>query len=165
MIMRAFICGLWILLTGLLPDFSNGGDWSIACVHLATPKMNFMSSYQCHQWDKQKIVNESHCLPTKDQVLRQTLAALKATGLKKLLIATDSQSYLTEFREFLGSDYVVANPNPHLPVVDAYLLANSRHFIGNCVSSFSSFVTRQRQFHNLGTTEFFNWPHNGKDEL
>lgn len=38
------------------------------------------------------------------------------------------------------------------PILDLAILTMSNHFIGNCVSSFTSFVTRYREVNNKPTS-------------
>jgi peptide-O-fucosyltransferase len=116
-----------------------------------------MSSYQCHRWNLDAHVTHKHCLPDVNIIVEQTKRVLLESGLHKLLIATDQSAYTKEFRQALGDDYTIVHVDPWLPVIDAYLLSNARHFIGNCVSSFSSFVSRQRRYHSLGPTSYFAW--------
>uniref|UniRef100_A0A914V590 GDP-fucose protein O-fucosyltransferase 1 n=1 Tax=Plectus sambesii TaxID=2011161 RepID=A0A914V590_9BILA len=131
----------------------NGIDWQRACEHVSEsgPAQPFMASYQCLP----SPLKRSMCLPSMEQVLELTKTIMRQENAHKLLIATDQYSYVDHFKEILGKDVQVVHPDPWLPVVDQYLLAHSRHFIGNCVSSFSSFVWRHRKSHNLGLSSHF----------
>lgn len=54
---------------------------------------------------------------------------------------------------------------PERPQVDLYILEQSDHFLGNCVSAFSGFVTRTRVNNEQSVSHLGYVPKQLRDEL
>ena len=54
--------------------------------------------------------------------------------------------------------------DPVDPHVDLALLGRADHFIGNCISTFTAFVTRERRVNNK-PVKFWDFPPKKHDEL
>lgn len=130
----------------------NGIDWVNACVHLEDENNiklfnHFMASPQCTDNTDIKL-SKNLCYPSTDTVLNdlETVLHRKLNGtVKHIYIATDQHPLNREIKKRLGNsvDKLVHN-DPWLPVMDLAILARSEYFIGNCVSSFTAFVKRER---------------------
>lgn len=89
------------------------------------------------------------CLPSKETIIRQLKRVIKSyTGekaIRSVFIASDSNHMLNDLNEALKRMKVVVvkyeEKDPH---VDLAILGRSNHFIGNCISSYSAFVKRER---------------------
>ena len=132
----------------------NGYDWKRACEHVVGDGLNyaFMSSPQCvGEGSSGKKFTKELCYPSKENVLKQTLDAVRQVSAKSLFIATDQDSYKSDFiRQFenagLSVDVVTLGYNALEK--DLALLIKSEAFIGNCGSSFTAFVVRKRNTRN-----------------
>ncbi|XP_014679703.1 PREDICTED: GDP-fucose protein O-fucosyltransferase 1-like [Priapulus caudatus] len=127
----------------------NNYDWERACagVHRYT---NYMSSSQC-LGDRPPVgaVTAEMCLPSPAEVVRATRRAAIAADAKFVYVASDRDPMLAALREGLAdlSAQVVHLDRKVAPVrteVDLVVLAMADHFVGNCVSSFTAFVKRER---------------------
>ncbi|XP_035667533.1 GDP-fucose protein O-fucosyltransferase 1-like [Branchiostoma floridae] len=126
----------------------NGPDFERACANVEGTS-NFMASPQCTDIMPGRTVTHKMCFPSREEILRKTKNAILATRAKFVFVATDNDPLVEELEQHLKSLKVkVHHLNPHLPQLDLYILGQAQHFIGNCVSSFTSFVKRERDVHN-----------------
>lgn len=121
----------------------NGADWEKACEH-TKDQIQFMASPQCLGYKNYKPMPKYLCFPPTSEILRLTKKVIDETKAKHLFIATDQKPLIKELTEALGPEIKLHHLDPHLPIIDIGILQKSEHFIGNCVSSFTSAVTRDR---------------------
>ncbi|XP_041484097.1 GDP-fucose protein O-fucosyltransferase 1-like [Lytechinus variegatus] len=120
----------------------TGIDWVKACESVEGMRQ-MMASPQCHKVGEEPVT-KAMCYPTKEMVLAETRAAVEKYRTRHVYIATDKLSYQTELQKMFGDKVKVHHLDPHLPQIDLIILGQSEFFIGNCVSSFTSFVKRER---------------------
>lgn len=88
----------------------------------------------------------------------------KNKDIKYIFIASDSNHMKEDFDkalEYLDVTIVILKPsNPHL---DLAILGQANYFIGNCVSSFTAFVKRERDVKGL-PSEFWSFPEKKKSK-
>lgn len=136
----------------------NGLDWENACSHISQDHQNYMASPQCLDEDPSRKLTKSLCFPSKKLILDQLEHVVKKKFKKEIrhiYIATDKDPMINEIKNRLES--VVENLNvvfhdPWLPVLDIAIMTKSEFFIGNCVSSFTSFVKRDRDINKKEST-------------
>ena len=124
----------------------NGEDWTKACDLLKDDRhglKNLMASSQCIGESPAAPITMGQCFPAKETVLTSIMDVIKERDLKNVYLATDNDAYLTDLHTALPTVNFV-HLNPDLTQIDLFILGESEIFIGNCVSSFSSFVRRQR---------------------
>ncbi|KAJ8033612.1 GDP-fucose protein O-fucosyltransferase 1 [Holothuria leucospilota] len=120
----------------------TGKDWVSSCTH-AVGSRSFMASTQCLPHGE--LVYQEMCYPTAEAIVELTTEAVKKYEAQHLYIATDQLSYSNELSQALKPLGVkVHHLDPHLPQMDLMILGQADFFIGNCVSSFTSFVKRER---------------------
>lgn len=132
----------------------NGIDWRNACEH-ADGIPQFMASPQCLGYSQYRTVTRDLCFPPKQDILNRTEQAARNHGVKSVFVATDNDPMLEELNfKLKGMNVQVFHLNPWLPQLDLAILGRADHFIGNCVSSFSSFVKRERDFNGKPSSFF-----------
>ena len=108
------------------------------------------------------------CSPPVSEVYSKVEAAVKSVQALSVFVASDNdhmidklQKHLTKSTKNFEKVVKLDSGNPQL---DLAILGRSSVFVGNCVSSFSAFVKRERDVRNLPTL-FFGYPQQEHDEL
>ncbi|XP_063696236.1 GDP-fucose protein O-fucosyltransferase 1 [Culicoides brevitarsis] len=150
----------------------NGMDWVKACDHVTQTK-NLFSSPQCLGYRNEKgNLYPELCMPSKETVIRQIKRQIKTfkelnknNEIKSIFVASDNNHLLEDLNKNLKRMGITAvklpEDNPH---VDLAILGMSNHFIGNCISSFSAFVKRERDAKGFPST-FWAFPKEKKDPV
>ena len=111
---------------------------------------NLFSSAQCLGYrNEYGMLTDEMCYPSQKTIVHQLKMAVRDfkgnTPIGAIFIASDF-NHMTDiltanFKPMNITIYQLDVSDPHLDLV---ILAKSNHFIGNCVSSFSAFVKRER---------------------
>nr|CAG4643796.1 EOG090X02RM [Lepidurus arcticus] len=136
----------------------NGIDWTRACEHVdQTPSL--FAAPQCLGYRNEfgKATPEM-CFPSEQSIVKEVKRAVKETSAKAVFVASDNDHMLSQLNKALKRMQVTAYKLPYVhPHVDLCILARSNHFIGNCISSYSSFAKRERDVHGLPSS-FWAFP-------
>ncbi len=150
----------------------NGIDWVKACEHVKDTN-NLFSSPQCLGYRNEKgTLTQDICFPSKEQVFRkikrlikQVRETNKSNEIKSIFVASDGNHMIPEIGDALRRMNVkvfkLPEDNPHL---DLAILGMSNYFIGNCVSSFSAFVKRERDARGF-PSQFWGFPPEKKQKV
>jgi len=136
----------------------NGGDWDRACEHTTTSQ-NLFSSPQCLGYrNEYGSLSTPLCMPNKDTIIEQVRRVAKSTDAVAVFVASDNDHMLDQFiDQFKNDDITFHKQEEDNFLLDLVILGQSSHFIGNCVSSFTAFVKRERDVLSLPSS-FWAFP-------
>lgn len=114
-----------------------------------------MASPQCVDNINTKLSREL-CFPSTTQILDDLEKVIKSklnNTVRNIYVATDKNPLIKEIEaRFKGVIDKVVHYDPWLPVIDLAILGRSEYFIGNCLSSFTAFVKRERDINQRPST-------------
>lgn len=143
----------------------NGIDWIRACDHVKDAK-NLFASPQCLGYHNEKgDLTMEICMPSQELIIRKIKRIVKRVKetqkkneIKSIFVASDNNHNIDYLNEFLRRMNIKAFKLPfNNPHVDLAILGRANYFIGNCVSSFSAFVKRERDAKGF-SSEFWGYP-------
>ncbi|KAJ8032924.1 GDP-fucose protein O-fucosyltransferase 1 [Holothuria leucospilota] len=134
-----------------------GEDWGRVCDLAVGKSSTYFASPQCKSPFNGRIFQEM-CYPDLDHILELTREAIVTFGFHHLYIASDDKPYKEEFQQILDPHNVtVHHYNPLSPQMDLIILGEADYFIGNCISTFTSFIKRERDANDRLST-FWGYP-------
>lgn len=142
--------------------FRAGSDWVKVCEN-GVGRSDYMASPQCHIDNKDAFqVTKAICLPTDNMpslVIQLVQAGERIRSKEKRLLLFVASDVETSGRELMETyklndtyDELLEHHSSKDPFDDLMIMSKADYFIGNCVSSFTSFAARMRP---AGTTEYF----------
>ncbi|XP_026277927.1 GDP-fucose protein O-fucosyltransferase 1 [Frankliniella occidentalis] len=140
--------------------FRNGIDWVRACEHV-NHSPSLFAAPQClgYRNEKGKATHEM-CFPSKETIIKQIKRQLRKMADKatSVFVASDSNHMISDLQEALKRQQVTVHRlEPSNPHVELAILGQANFFIGNCISSFSAFVKRERDAGGLPSA-FWGFP-------
>uniref|UniRef100_A0A8R1HI52 GDP-fucose protein O-fucosyltransferase 1 n=2 Tax=Caenorhabditis japonica TaxID=281687 RepID=A0A8R1HI52_CAEJA len=125
----------------------NDGDWARVCEHIDSERNKpLFASEQClgegHHLGK---LTAEMCLPTKQQILDQIVEQVGLIGAKSVFVASDKDHMIDEINEALMPYEIEARrQTPDDLYTSLAIMGRADRFLGNCVSTFSHIVKRER---------------------
>uniref|UniRef100_A0A5S6QYP4 GDP-fucose protein O-fucosyltransferase 1 n=1 Tax=Trichuris muris TaxID=70415 RepID=A0A5S6QYP4_TRIMR len=135
----------------------NNVDWPNVCKDL-TPRWHIFDSRQCLGENfEHSVMTTEICSPSEDTILRQVRETMLRTGLRVLFVASEVDHMIGKFSsklKDLSGEVLIKGREPDDPQVSLCILAKASLYIGNCLSTFSTFARRERDVYGL-PTEFW----------
>lgn len=125
----------------------NDIDWSRVCEHV-DPTRNLFASAQCLGEPPMDVqLTKEMCAPSTKTVLEQLVDVVGRSGARSVFVSSDRDHMIPEINEALSAyDVKAYKLDDNDPFVSLAILELADEFIGNCVSTFSSVVSRSRSF-------------------
>ncbi|CAG5133999.1 unnamed protein product [Candidula unifasciata] len=127
----------------------NGPDFEKACDHVSTTPNMFAAKQCIGERGEFGTTTMEMCFPSVSTVTEQVKREVEKLGARAVFIATDYHDLRAELSKVLKDVKLVKQADPPSPLLDLAILGRSDHFIGNCVSTFTAFVKRERDVNQL----------------
>ncbi|XP_001602191.2 GDP-fucose protein O-fucosyltransferase 1 [Nasonia vitripennis] len=137
----------------------NGVDWVRACEFISTSP-NLFAAPQCLGYRNERgKATKTMCLPSFEVIVRHLKRVIRnGKDIKSVFVASDNNYMIPELTKALERmDIKVFKQEENSPHLDLAILGRANYFIGNCISSFSAFVAREREVKGY-PTYFWGFP-------
>ncbi|MCP9264942.1 GDP-fucose protein O-fucosyltransferase 1 [Dirofilaria immitis] len=124
----------------------NDIDWENVCriIHNNGTE-NLFGSAIC-TGENSKLTAEM-CLPSLETIIRDVTKKALALKVRSVFVSSDRNHYIDELgQELAPLQIIVKRRYPENLHINLAILSIADHFIGNCVSTLSAFVYRQRKY-------------------
>uniref|UniRef100_A0AC34FVK4 GDP-fucose protein O-fucosyltransferase 1 n=1 Tax=Panagrolaimus sp. ES5 TaxID=591445 RepID=A0AC34FVK4_9BILA len=151
--------------------FASPQDNVCKALHEGHKMPQLFASPQCLGYHNELgMLTPQICDPPSELILQEIEDIVGSIGAKSVFVASDRDHMITDINDKLIRRGIKAfkNDESEDPYIDLAVLTLSDHFIGNCVSTFSSFVSRAREFSSrkdLKATTFFGYEPNQKRKI
>ena len=139
-----------------------------ACDLISDTKSLFSSAQCLGYFNENGDATKEMCTPSVQEVYSKIKLAVQSVQAQSVFVASDNDHMTEKLLQYLKSQNTnvtkVVKLNQENPHLDLAILGRSSVFVGNCVSSFSAFVKRERDVRKLPTM-WFGYPKQKHDEL
>nr|ABA29469.1 putative protein O-fucosyltransferase 1 [Caenorhabditis elegans] len=125
----------------------NDADWVRVCEHIdTTTNRPLFASEQClGEGHHLGTLTKEICSPSKQQILEQIVEKVGSIGAKSVFVASDKDHMIDEINEALKPYEIEAHrQEPDDMYTSLAIMGRADLFVGNCVSTFSHIVKRER---------------------
>lgn len=134
----------------------NDVDWENVCRLIRENETQKLFGSSVCTGDHGKLTKEM-CLPSLETILKNVVEKVSELNIRSVFVSSDRNHYIKELNEKLSMLQVTVHRRyPENLHINLAILSGADHFIGNCVSTLSSFIYRQRKYaSNVSRTSFF----------
>ncbi|KAL3871805.1 hypothetical protein ACJMK2_039777 [Sinanodonta woodiana] len=140
-----------------------GSDFQNACRHVKDSPLLFAAAQCLGYRNEHGRASMEMCYQSDETIIRDVKKQLDQSGITKVFIATDSKDLIGKLSSTFEEVKFVKYDPPY-PHVEMAILGKADYFIGNCISTFTAFVKRERDVHNKPTA-FWDFPPQKHDEF
>ncbi|OZC10945.1 hypothetical protein X798_02089 [Onchocerca flexuosa] len=147
----------------------NDADWENLCRMVQKDKIEKLFGSAICTGNSNKLTIEM-CLPSLETIIKDVVKKASDLKVRSVFVSSDRNHYIDELKQELAPlQIVVERRYPENLHINLAILSIADHFIGNCVSTLSAFVYRQRKYASSvpRPSSFFaqNYFTENKDEL